>query len=341
MANVVLQREAKEMTPTPRVSVAIPVYNEESGIEELLCRVTTVLDRLPGGPHEIIFADDGSRDRSFDLLQQAAAKDPRIVVIALSRNFGHQAALSAALDFASGDVVVPMDADLQDVPETIPRFLEEYQKGFDVVYAVRTRRKEGWILRTCYFLFYRIMSYLANIEVPVNSGDFCLMSRRVVEELKHTPERHRYLRGLRTWVGFRQTGIEVERAERFTGQSKYTLRKLLKLAFDGIFAFSVTPLRAATFAGLFATSLATLFAIYSIYVKLSGGDPPPGFTAAILTTIFLAGVQLLFLGVIGEYLGRIYEEIKRRPHYIVRQVVGRDEPHAVGYEAHEGASTPS
>jgi dolichol-phosphate mannosyltransferase len=312
------------MSSDPRLTVAIPIYNEESGIAELLARVTAVLDKLPGGPHEIVFADDGSRDRSFELLNQAAARDPRIVVVSLSRNFGHQAALSAALDYATGDVVVPMDGDLQDSPEVIPRFLEKYREGYDVVYAIRTRRKEGWLLRSSYYLFYRLMSYLANIEVPLNSGDFCLMSRRVVDELKNTPERHRYLRGLRTWVGFRQTGIEVERAARFQGESKYTLRKLLKLAFDGIFAFSVAPLRAATLAGVAATSLASLFAVYSLFVKLSGADPPPGFTAAILTTIFLSGVQLLFLGVIGEYLGRIYEEIKRRPHYIVRRAVGAE-----------------
>jgi glycosyltransferase involved in cell wall biosynthesis len=328
------------MTRHPRVSVAIPVYNEESGIEELLGRLRAVLDQLPGGPHEVIFADDGSRDRSFDLLQQAAAKDPRIVVVALSRNFGHQAALSAALDYASGDVVVPMDADLQDSPETIPRFLEEYQKGFDVVYAVRVRRKEGWLLRTCYALYYRIQSYLANIEVAVNSGDFCLMSRRVVEQLKHAPERHLYLRGLRTWVGFRQTGVEVERAKRFSGTTKYTLPKLLQVAFDGIFAFSITPLRAATLFGLCTTAIATLFALYAVYVKLSGGQAPPGVTATILTVIFLAGVQLLFLGIMGEYLGRIYEEIKRRPRYIVREVVGRQEPLPSPCESNDGAARP-
>jgi dolichol-phosphate mannosyltransferase len=212
---------------------------------------------------------------------------------------------------------------LQDVPETIPRFLAEYRKGYEVVYAIRVRRKEGLVMRTSYAAFYRIMSYLANIEVPVNSGDFCLMSRRVVEELKHTPERHRYLRGLRTWVGFRQTGIEVERAERFAGEPKYTLRKLLKLAFDGIFAFSVTPLRAATLVGFGAMAMAALVGLYDLGVKIFGGEPPAGFTSIILMQIFLAGVQLLFLGIIGEYLGRIYEEIKRRPHYIVRQVVGR------------------
>lgn len=309
------------MIADPRISVVIPVYNEEDGLAELLSRVRGVLDKLPGGPHEMVFADDGSRDRSFDLLEQAAADDPRIVVVALSRNFGHQAALSAALDFASGDVIVPMDADLQDSPETIPRFLEEYRRGFDVVYAVRVRRKEGLILRTCYFLFYRTISVLSNVEVPLNSGDFCLMSRRVVEELKHAPERHRYLRGLRSWVGFKQKGIEVERDARYTGESKYTWSKLLKLAFDGIFAFSVAPLRAATIFGFCATSLAALFGIYSIYVKLAGGDPPPGFTAGLLVTIFLAGVQLMFMGIIGEYIGRIYEEIKRRPHYIVGRVV--------------------
>ncbi len=316
-------RAAENVIAEPRISVVIPVYNEESGIEELLARLTGVLDQLPGGPHEIVFADDGSRDRSFAMLEQAAARDPRIIVVALSRNFGHQAALSAALDYTSGDVIVPMDADLQDVPETIPRFLEEYRKGYDVVYAIRVRRKEGIVMRASYAAFYRIMSYLANIKVPINSGDFCLMSRRVVEELRHTPERHRYLRGLRTWVGFPQTGIEVERAERFAGQPQYTLRKLLQLAFDGIFAFSVTPLRAATVVGFSAMGLAMLVAVYALCVKIFGGDPPPGFTSVILMNIFLAGVQLLFLGIIGEYLGRIYEEIKRRPHYIVRQVVGR------------------
>ncbi len=330
MAHVVLQRATQGMTTDPRISVAIPVYNEEQGIATLLARVTAVLDRLPGGPHEIVLADDGSRDGSWELLERAATADPRIVVIRLSRNFGHQAALSAALDYASGDVVVPMDADLQDAPEAIPRFLEEYKKGFDVVYAVRTRRKESWILRVGYALFYRVMSLLSNIEVPLNSGDFCLMSRRVVDQLNNAPERHRYLRGLRAWVGFSQTGIEVERAERFAGEPKYTFRKLFQLAFDGIFAFSVVPLRAATVVGVCATSLATLFAIYSLYVKLFGGDPPPGFTAAILTTIFLSGVQLLFLGVIGEYLGRIYEELKRRPRYIVRQVIGRTDSRADG-----------
>jgi glycosyltransferase involved in cell wall biosynthesis len=323
------------MIPDPRITVAIPIYNEEQGIPELISRVTAVLDALPGGPHEVVFADDGSRDRSFELLRAAADKDPRLVVVSLSRNFGHQAALSCALDYAAGDVVVPMDGDLQDTPETIPRFLAEYRKGYDVVYAIRTRRKEGIILRSCYYLFYRLMSYLANIEVPLNSGDFCLMSRRVVDELKHTPERHRYLRGLRTWVGFRQTGIEVERAARLQGESKYTLRKLLKLAFDGIFAFSVAPLRAATLAGILATSLASLFAVYSLVIKLAGADPPPGFTAAILTTIFLSGVQLMFLGVMGEYLGRIYEEIKRRPHYIVRRVVGAPDPHSERQLDHE------
>lgn len=338
MGNAVFQGTTPSMLAHPRISVVIPVYNEESGIAELISRVTSVLNQLPGGPHEIVFADDGSRDRSFDLLEQAAAKDPRIVVVGLSRNFGHQAALSAALDFAAGDVVVPMDADLQDMPEAIPRFLEEYRKGFDVVYAVRILRKEGWIMRTCYVIFYRVMSYLANIELPLNSGDFCLMSRRIVEELKHTPERHRYLRGLRTWVGFRQTGVEVERAERFSGRPKYTIRKLLQVAFDGIFAFSITPLRAATVAGLGATSLTTLVAIYAGYIKLTSGDVPKGFTSSILITIFLAGVQLLFLGIIGEYLGRIYEEIKRRPHYIVRQVVGRREPPAAEYVARDGMS---
>jgi polyisoprenyl-phosphate glycosyltransferase len=304
------------MTP-PRVSVAIAVYNEELVLPELIRRTRDVLDALPGGPHELVFVDDGSSDRTFELLEAATA-DPRIAVVSLSRNFGHQAALSAALDHVSGDVVVVMDGDLQDTPETIPRMLEEYRRGFDVVYAVRTRRKEGFLLRSAYAAFYRLMAALADIAVPVGAGDFSLLSRRVVDELRAAPERHRYLRGLRTWVGFRQTGIEVERAARAGGKPKYNLRRLFRLAFDGIFAFSVVPLRLATLLGVCAVCLSLVFAAYALYVKLRHQHVIEGFTATLLVITLLSGVQLLSLGIIGEYLGRIYDEAKRRPHYVVR-----------------------
>jgi polyisoprenyl-phosphate glycosyltransferase len=311
------------VSTAPRVSVAISLYNEEEVFPELLRRLTAVLDVLPGGPHEIIFVDDGSSDGTFEKVAAAAAEDQRITGISLSRNFGHQAALSAALDHESADVVIVMDGDLQDPPEEIPRFLQEYSRGFDVVFARRTDRKEPWILRACYYIFYRMIAALSDVRLPLDAGDFGLMSRRVVEKIRTIPEHHRYLRGLRTWVGFRQTGILVERGERAAGRSRYTFGKLLRLAFDGIFAFSVAPLRAAAVLGFLTIAGALVFAAYAIYVRLVLGRSPPGFTALILVISLFSGVQLLFLGVIGEYLGRVYEETKGRPQYIVARTVGR------------------
>jgi glycosyltransferase involved in cell wall biosynthesis len=310
------------MINEPRVSVAIAVYNEAENLSQLLERLGRVLGDLPGGPHEMLFVDDGSRDATLAILESYAARDSRVRVISLSRNFGHQSALTAALDHVSGDVVVVMDGDLQDSPEAIPRFLESYKAGHDVVYAVRTNRKEGLLLRTSYFLFYRLAAALSDLELPVGSGDFGLLSRRVVEQLRETRERHRYLRGLRSWVGFRQTGIEVDREARGAGESKYGARGLFKLAFDGIFAFSVLPIRLATWIGVFAVAGASLFGLYALYARFFLDQSPAGFTSLILVLIFFAGVQLLFLGVIGEYVGRTYEEVKQRPVYVVGKTVG-------------------
>ena len=309
------------VTGPKRISVAIPIYNEEQLLPELLNRVGAVLAGIPGGPHEMVFVDDGSSDRSFEILVAAAASDPRILAISLSRNFGHQSALSAALDHVSGDLVIVMDGDLQDPPETIPRFLEEQAKGFDVVYAQRVGRKETWILRMCYGVFYRLIAAVSNVRLPLDAGDFSLLSRRVVERLRAIPEHHRYMRGLRSWVGFPQVGIPVERSRRFSGSSKYGPVKLLRLAFDGIFAFSMAPLRAATLLGLLTIAGSLLFALYAVYVRLFLGKSPPGFTALIVAVTLLSGIQLLFLGVIGEYIGRVYEETKGRPNYVVGRIV--------------------
>jgi glycosyltransferase involved in cell wall biosynthesis len=309
-----------------RLSVAIPVHNEEQVLPELFGRLTAVLDGVPGGPHEMIFVDDGSRDGSLGLLEAAAARDQRIVVVTLSRNFGHQAALTAALDQVTGDAAVVMDADLQDRPEEIPRFLAKLEEGFDVVYAQRVRRKEGVLLRAAYFVFYRLIAWLSRIRLPLDAGDFSLMSRRVVNEIRGVPEHNRYLRGLRTWVGFRQTGIAVERAERFAGQSKYSYRALIRLAFDGIFAFSIAPLRAAAVLGAVAVLLSTLFTLYAVYARVVLQRSPQGFTALIVVMTFLSGMNLFFLGVIGEYVGRVYEEAKARPLYVIGRLIraGRD-----------------
>lgn len=310
------------MNPAPSVSVAIPVYNEAQVLPSLLGRLRTVLDAIPGGPHQMVFVDDGSSDATVEVLEAEARRDPRILVVALSRNFGHQTALTAALDHVAGDVTVVMDADLQDPPEALPLFLAEHAGGFDVVYARRVGRKEGILLRLSYFFFYRLIARMSALDLPLDAGDFGLMSRRVVEQLRRAPEHHRYLRGLRRWVGFRQTGIIVERSARAAGSSKYTPAKLLKLALDGIFAFSIVPLRAAALLGALAVVTSCLFALYSLYAKLVLHQSPRGFTALVLVVTFLSGLQLLFLGLIGEYLGRVYEEVKGRPLYIVDRVIG-------------------
>ena len=311
------------MNPAFRLSIAIPVHNAESVLPELLRRARAVLAHVPGGPHEIIFVDDGSTDRTFPILEEATSQDPRILAISLSRNFGHQAALTAALDHVTGDAAVVMDGDLQDVPEVILQFVARYEQGYDVVYAQRIRRKEPWILRLCYFIFYRLMASLSDIRLPLDSGDFGLMSRRVIEQVRLMPEHHRYLRGMRSWVGFRQTGIPVERAERHSGKSKYSLLRLLKLATDGIFAFSIVPIRAAALAGAFVMLLSLLYVVYALYAKIFQHVSPQGFTGLLVALTFLSGIVLFFLGVIGEYVGRIYEETKGRPQYIVGRVAGR------------------
>jgi polyisoprenyl-phosphate glycosyltransferase len=305
-----------------RLSVAIPVHNEETVVPELVRQVCGVLDQLDGGPHEIVFVDDGSTDRTFELLEEAAQKDPRIIVVSLSRNFGHQAALAAALDHVTGDAAVVMDGDLQDAPEVIPQFVELYNQGYDVVYAQRVRGNEPWALRLCYFAFYRIMARLSTISLPLDSGDFGLMSHRVIDQLRRMPEHHRYLRGLRSWVGFRQTGIPIRRGERHSGRSKYSFLGLIKLAADGIFAFSIVPIRAAALLGAVVMVISLLYVCYSLYAKLFLHISPQGFTALIVAFTFLFGMLLFFLGVIGEYVGRIYEEAKARPLYIVARAAG-------------------
>ena len=309
------------MKPAFRLSVAIPLHNEQAGIPELLRRLGAVLDAIPGGPHEMVLVDDGSRDRTLEMLHAAARQDSRLVVIALSRNFGHQAALSAALDYVSGDVVIAMDGDLQDRPEAIPVLLAKHREGFDVVYAQRVKRKERWPLRLSYFVFYRLLASLADTKLPLDSGDFALMSRQVVDQMRAAPEHNRYLRGLRSWVGFRQTGLIVERDERYAGTTNYGPLKLLKLASDGLFSFSIVPLRAAAMLGLVAILLSAAFSFYTLYAKLFLHRAPAGFTSIMLFMSFLTGVQLFFLGIIGEYIGRIYQETKRRPLYVVGSVV--------------------
>lgn len=311
------------MSRSERLSVVIPLYNEQQSLPALLEELHAVLGAVAGGPHEIVFVDDGSTDATLATLEAAAKRDPRIVIVSLSRNFGHQAAICAGLDHATGDLVVVMDGDGQDPPGAILRFLAQREAGYDVVYAQRVARKEGGLLRAAYYTFYRTVAALSDTPLPLDAGDFALLSRRVVDAIRATPERQRYLRGLRTWVGFRQIGIPVERGERMAGESKYGARALVRLAFDGIFAFSVVPLRAAAILGMGAMALGFLFAGYSLWAKLFHDQSPQGFTALIIAIVFLSGVQLFFLGVIGEYVGRVYEETKARPLYLVDRVIRR------------------
>jgi polyisoprenyl-phosphate glycosyltransferase len=300
----------------PRIGIVIPAYNEQECLPRLRDRLRSVLDRL-GCPYDVYLIDDGSSDRTPQVLRRFAHEDPRWHGVFLSRNFGHQAAVTAGLAVAAGDVVIVMDGDLQDDPEAIPRMLEQYRNGFDVVYAVRARRKEGPVLRLAYWLFYRLLHGMSQTRIPMDSGDFCLMSRRVVDALNSLPENNRFVRGLRAWVGFQQTGITVERGARAAGEPKYTLSKLLRLATDGILDFSWVPLRAVSVAGFLSVAVSLIYLTVIVAMKLLHRVDIQGWTTVVFLTICFGGMILVALGIIGEYLGRIYAEVKRRPTHII------------------------
>ncbi len=309
------------------ISIIVPVYNEAENLPELYRRLTAASPSWKEA-YEIILVDDGSNDSSPLMMRQLADSDPHLKIVRFSRNFGHQAAISAGIREAKGDAVVIMDGDLQDPPEELHRFLEKWREGYEVVYAIRTNRKEGLPKRVAYKVFYRLLALISDIDIPLDSGDFCVMDRRVVRVLNDLiPENIRFVRGLRAFAGFRQTGVRYERSERYAGEVKYSFRKLLKLAMDGLFNFSVLPLRLATFLG-FIISLPSFFlGIFFIVHRLFGfkvlGYSPsdtPGLATLAVGMFFLGGVMLIILGIIGEYIGRIYHEVKRRPFYIVDKV---------------------
>lgn len=311
----------------PDISVVLPVYNEEENLPELYQRLTTVLDAT-GLQYELVFVDDGSHDSSLAQLEALSAQDQRVVAVELARNFGHQIAISAGLAQSRGRGVIVMDSDLQDPPEALPQFIHRWQEGYDVVYAIRTQRKEGWLKQMSYKLFYRLLQRAAHIEIPLDSGDFCIMDRRVVDMLTAMPERNRFVRGIRSWVGLRQTGLAYERHARHAGQPKYTLTRLIRLALDGIISFSYMPLKFIMMVGLAISLLSIFIAIFYTIKKLTVGLSPPGFATLTVAIFFLSGIQLITLGVMGEYVGRIFEEVKQRPLYVVRRVV-RQTTHSV------------
>lgn len=305
--------------PSFLISVVVPCFNEEECINESYQRLSTALHFYD---YEIVFVDDGSSDRTSELLDAITRHDPRVRIISLSRNFGHQAAVSAGMDFAKGDIVVLIDADLQDPPEVIHEMVERWKHGFDVVYGKRgSRAGESKFKLGTAKLFYKMLNHLSDIYIPSDTGDFRLMSRRVVDAVKEMPERDRFIRGMISWVGFNQTQILYKREERFAGVSKYPLKKMLAFAADGILSFSIRPLRVSIWMGLMASLLSFLGIVYAILARLYTDIWVSGWTFTIVVILFIGGVQLIFLGVVGEYVGRIYREGKSRPIYIIKEPV--------------------
>jgi dolichol-phosphate mannosyltransferase len=309
-----------------RISAVLPVFDEQENIPEAYRRTTATLASLTD-EYEILFVNDGSADESLSMLEQLAATDPRVRVIDFSRNFGHQVAISAGMYYAGGDVVALLDADLQDPPEELGRFIDAWREGYDVVYAVRRNRKEGVGKRAAYYLFYRLWKTTSSIPVSLDSGDFCVLDRRVVDVFNALPERARFLRGLRSWIGFSSIGVEYDRPVRSAGEPKYGWFRLIRLAFDGIVSFSRLPLQLMSVIGMLVATLSAVGLMITFLEGLGnftlfGREPATGFTKIVMSILFLSGVQLIFLGVIGEYIGRIFEEVKQRPLFVVRRLIG-------------------
>lgn len=304
------------------LSVVIPICNEEEILPQLYDRTVSVLKRL-GESYEVIFVNDCSSDNSLELMKVFNQENPKIKALSFSRNFGHQTAVTAGLNFSVGRAVMVMDGDLQDPPEIIPKFVEKWKEGYEVVYGVRTKRKENFFKRGLYKIYYRLLRMLSKTDIALDSGDCCLMDRKVVNLLNRMSERNRFIRGLRSWVGFRQIGLQYERDKRLAGKAKYTFFKLLELGLNGVISFSEIPLRMSIFVGFFTSVLSV---IYSLYMALNRIVHPenqvPGWTSIVVGVTFLGGVQLMVLGFLGEYIVRIFDEVKGRPQYILNDVIG-------------------
>jgi polyisoprenyl-phosphate glycosyltransferase len=310
----------------PKYSLVIPVYNEESTIPELYRRVSAVMDGLDG-TSELILINDGSRDRTLELLRELHELDDRVVYLGLARNFGHQIAVTAGLEYSRGDAIIVLDADLQDPPELIPDMLELWRQGYHVVYAQRSERvKESWFKKLCAYGYYRILKELADVDIPTDTGDFCLMDRAIVNQLNDMPERNRYIRGLRSWIGFNQTALKFKRDPRFAGEVKYTFAKSLGLAINGLVSFSTIPLRLSTYLGLFSAFAAVVMAMLVLYWRIFTNSNLNGFATIAVAIFFLGAVQLISIGILGEYIGRIYDEVKGRPLYTLAEVGRKKSP---------------
>ncbi len=302
------------------LSVVVPMYNEEEGAKECVKRLKNVLEGM-NCRYEILFVNDGSRDRTLEILKEVRIHEPNIKIVDLSRNFGHQLAITAGIDLAGGDAVIVIDGDLQDPPELFPELVAKWQEGFDVVHAKR-RKREGettFKLLTAK-LYYRIIREIAQVDIPVDVGDFRLMSRRAVDGLKSLREQHRYVRGMVAWLGFNQGTVEYDRSARFAGETKYSLRRMISFSWIGLTSFSVVPLRLATFCGLISAVVGFFYAIYALVVKFYFHTAIIGWTSIVILILLLGGIQLICLGIIGEYVGKLYEEAKDRPLYLIKDV---------------------
>ncbi len=305
--------------PNPELGLVIPCFNEAEVLPELI----RTIERLSlGVPLRVLFVDDGSTDGTQALLTEACQSDPRLACLSFSRNFGHQTAVTAGLRHVPGDIVAVMDADMQDPPALLATFIERWRQGYDVVYGIRRDRKESWPLRCAYWLFYRLLSRVSDTDIPQDAGDFALMDRRVVDVMNAMPEHNRFVRGLRRWAGFRQTGVTYSRPLRQAGRSKYNMHRLTRLAFDGLLSFSSAPLRLSVWMGTAAAVLGFCYLTYAVIGFFLSDNAPEGWTSTVAIILLLGGVQLVVLGIIGEYVGRVFEEVKDRPHFVVRSVAG-------------------
>lgn len=306
-------------------SVVVPLYNEESVIQESYKRLKSVMDSTEES-YEIIFVNDGSRDKTVELTKEICGKDNNIKLVSFSRNFGHQIAITAGMDSSSGNAVIVIDADLQDPPEVMLKMIEKWKEGYEVVYGKRISRKgETFFKKVTAKMFYRILNSLTDVDIPVDTGDFRLIDRKVCDALKTIPERNRYVRGLVSWLGFKQIGVEFAREERFAGETKYPLKKMIKFATDAISSFSYKPLKLSTFAGGTMAGLSFLYLIFVVFEKLFTHNTVHGWASLVAVTLFCNGITFLMLGIIGEYIGRIYDEAKGRPLYIIGEKRGFDE----------------
>ena len=310
------------------ISIVVPIYNEEENISELYRRLTAVMEKLCSNEghsidsYEIIMVDDGSIDHSWQLIKELHEKDPRVKGISFSRNFGHHVAITAGLDHVEGEAVVLMDGDLQDPPEEIPKLYYKFKEGYDLVYAIRTRRDDSIFKKITSWIFLRMLKKISNVDINLQSGIFRVMSKRCADNMRSLREKSRFIIGLMSWVGFPQSGVEIERHKRYAGRTKYTLFKLFRLAWHGVTSFSYIPLQLATYLGFGVAAISFLVGIYILYRKLFLGIPLLGYASIIVSLFFLGGVILFVLGVIGEYIGRIYTEVQNRPLYIKKEEIG-------------------